>query len=131
MNTWRSRLAFALLLWCAMQIHTMATVSLPNNPAGMTVFHGSAALLDLLLLYCAPAMMRGRVCDDIQTLCLLSIAGNALGWLAYLAYAPPEIYDIAMWCLSIVQWGRLLFAETGDADHMGLDLVRGADYGRA
>lgn len=127
MNGWRSRVAFGLLLWCVMQLHAYSTGSLSNTPVGMTVFHGSAALLDLLLLYCAPAVISGRLCDDIQNLCLFSIAGNALGWLAYLAYVPPIFYDSAMWVLSIVQWGRLLFVDTGDADYLGPDLVRGAD----
>lgn len=127
MNGWRSRLTLGALFWVAIQAHGIFTGPLPNTDFGMLVFHGTAALVDLLLLTCAPRFIDGRLCDDIQALCLASIVGNALGWAMYLANAPPDIFNTLMWGLSYVQWGRLLIVDDADdvdiAGRMGVHLV--------
>ena len=80
--------------------------------------------MDLLLLYLAPTMIFGQLCDDIQTLCFVSIIVNFSGWLLYLAYAPPSIYNFLMWSLSYVQLARLFVGGNGDVNHLGLHMVR-------
>lgn len=128
MNDWRFRGVFGILIWVTMQLHSMMTESLPNTDAGMLIFHGSAALVDFILLYSAPSFMVGQLCDDIQRLCLASIVVNFLGWLAYTAYAPPLIYNTVMWGLSYAQWGRLLIVDDDNAtDNLGVHLVH-RDY---
>ena len=124
MNSWQSRIAYGVLLWLVLQVHASVTESLPNSIEGMTLFHATAALFDLVLLLCAPAFLDSRLCDDMQSLCLVSIVGNAFGWLAYLAYAPPVLYTTFMWGLCYVQWGRLLLRDSDDNSRMGSYLVR-------
>lgn len=130
MNGWRSRLTLGALMWVAIQAHGIFTDSLPNSPWGMLVFHGSAATVDLFLLMCAPFFIDGRLCDDIEALCLASIVGNALGWALYLAYASPDFYNTYMWGLSYVQWGRLLLDDDAINALRGF-MVRRPDSGRA
>lgn len=117
-------LLMALLLWG----HANATANLPNSTAGMFVFHGSAALLDAMLLLVNPALLGGRLCDDMEVLLMASIIANALGWALYLAYAPPILYNAFMWALSVVQWLRLLYVDRHDANRLGFNLVRGRNY---
>jgi hypothetical protein len=124
MNTWRSRFIVFAAFWLVMQIHGDVTHCLPNTPGGMLVFHGSAAAVDLFLLYCVPWLLEGRLCDDIQTLCLVSIVANLAGWLLYLAYASPVLYNTFMWGLAYVQWLRILVVDRNDADTLGFHLVR-------
>lgn len=126
MNDWRSRILCVLLLLLAVVGHDAATERLSNSPSDMLVFHGSAALIDLFLLYVFPAILTGRLSDASQTLCLVSICINFVGWIAYLAYAPPVIYNALAWGLSYVQWGILLFMDRRDAHRLGFDLVRGS-----
>lgn len=130
MTPWRSRIAAGMLFYAAMVLHEICTVDLPNSPIGMFVFHGSAALVDLILLYAVPALLAERLCDDMQTLCLVSIVVNFVGWIAYMAYAPPIFYNVISWSLAYVQWGRLLLVDSDDVNHLGFHLVRGSDNGR-
>lgn len=127
MTPWRSRLIAAVTLWIAIQVHGYSTGSLPNTPLGMLVFHGSAAVVDMFLLYCAPRLLAGRVCRDFEALCIASMVVNFSGWIAYLAYAPPIFYNVAAWGLSYVQWARLFLVDRHDADHLGFGLVFGTD----
>jgi len=91
----------------------------------MLAFHLSAAAVDLLLLKSAPRFISGRLCSDMQFLCLVSMSANFVGWIAYTAYAPPIFYNAFMWGLSYVQWGRLLLVDHHGADYLRVDLVRG------
>jgi hypothetical protein len=124
MNLLRFRVIFALVLGLAIYIHGEATASLPNTDAGMLLFHGSAATVDFFLLYSVPRLLESQLCDDMQTLCLVSIVGNALGWALYMAEFPPVFYNTFMWGLSYVQWARLFMVDRHDANAVGCDLVR-------
>jgi hypothetical protein len=129
-NSWQSRLLFAVALWLANVIHRDLVADVSNTPVGMLAYHGLAALFDMLLLICAPLMLSGRLCDDLQALCLASMVINFLGWIAYLAYAPPSLYNWMIWSCGYVQWARLLYVDRHDADRLGFDLVPGADRWR-
>ena len=108
MNSWRARGVAASLMLLAIYGHGWATHQLPNTPIDMLLYHGSGALVDLLMLYAAPAVLSGRLCVDSQKLLLASIVGNAVGWLLYMAYAPPVIYNVYMVALTYAQLLRLL-----------------------
>jgi hypothetical protein len=123
MNGWRCRVALGLLMTSALATHAAATATLPNNPAGMLAFHGSAATVDLLLLYLTPWFVSGRLCDDMERLNQASIVGNALGWGLYMAYAPPTLYNALMWGLTWLQWLRLALDDDA-IDSLWSGLVR-------
>ena len=124
MNTWRSRLATGLVFWLAMALHVDLTANVQNTDGGMLLFHGSAAIFDLLLLYLVPAFLSGQLASDMEALCIASIAANFVGWIAYTAYAPPIYYDTFMWGLAYVQWARLFIMGGDDANYHGLYMVR-------
>ena len=126
MNSWRARCVAASLMLLAIYGHGWATHQLPNTPADMLLFHGSAALVDLLMLYAAPAVLSGRLCVDSQKLLLASIVGNAAGWLLYMAYAPPVIYNTYMVAVTYAQLMRLIIPDR-HADSSRSNLVRGPD----
>lgn len=129
-NPWRYRFAVALLILVVMWSHATVTDALPNTPLGMLMFHGSAALCDLILIYSFPSLVKGQLCKDMEALCIASILGNTLGWFAYLAYAPPDFYNCLMWSITYIQWGRLLMADNDDPDFVGRFMVRGNHTGR-
>lgn len=129
MNCWRSRLVLGLVFFLAAQMHAMVTAGFGNNPVAMLGYHGSAGTIDLALLYCSPWLVSGRTCDDMQTLCLASIVVNFAGYLGYLAYAPPVLYDTAIAALCYAQYARLIVGGNNDdyARLLGIGMVRGAD----
>jgi hypothetical protein len=126
MNSWRARGVAASLMLLAIYVHGWATHLLPNTPVDMLLFHGSGALVDLFMLYAAPAVLKGRLCVDSQKLLLASIVGNGAGWLLYMAYAPPIYYNMYMVALTYAQLMRLIIPDR-HADPLGLDLVRHPD----
>ena len=123
MNSWRSRALAASLMLLAIYGHGWATHQLPNTPIDMLLYHGSGALVDLFMLYAAPAVLNGRLCTDSQKLLLASIVGNAAGWLLYMAYAPPVYYDVYMVALTYAQLMRLIYPDR-HVDPARSDLVR-------
>lgn len=124
---WRARLLMVLLIALAAVGHGSLLRGIPNTPAGMFAFHGSAALVDLALMYATPAVLYGHVARDTQALLLLSIIGNATGWVLYMAYVSPVYYNGFMWGLSGAQAIRLLMVSDDGLDSLGLHLVRGRD----
>lgn len=126
MNDWRARSLCALVFFLAMLGYSGITSGLPNTPGGMLVFHGGAAAVDFLLLYCVPYFLNGRLAFLIETSCLVSIIWNFVGWLAYMAYSPPLVYNAAAWGLSYVQWCIILLVDRHDINRLGFGVVRGA-----
>jgi len=130
MNPWRYRLAAGLLIYAVMQAHAFAMENVPNSPGGMLLFHGSAALCDLMLIYCLPWFVSGELCLHLESSCSVSMICNAIGWFLYLAYAPPSIYNTLMWSITYLQWGRLLMADSDDPDSVGCNMVFSNHTGR-
>lgn len=124
MNTWLDRVLTALLFGATMWLHEVCLDGKPNTPLGLLIFHGSAAAVDLALLRSVPFLLKGKLCDDMELLCWLSIAVNFMGWILYMAYAPPYFYNTIQWLLSVIQWGRLLIVDGNNVNRMGLHLVR-------
>jgi len=122
MNTWRARFQMWLLITGILVVHAVSAGSLPNTPVAMLLFHGSAALLDWLLLCASSGLLSGRLCEHTQWLLLISICGNFAGWILYMSYAPPSYYNWFMWWLTVAQLVRL-FIPDRHADYPGLDLV--------
>lgn len=131
MNDWRYRLMLLAIMLAVPQVHAWGWyfIGVINSDEGMALFHGSAAAVDFLILWCAPRFISGRLCDYTQTLCIVSVVANYVGWIAYTAYAPPIFYNTFMWGLSYVQWAVLLLVDR-HADATGIYLVRGHFSGR-
>ncbi len=102
----------------------MSMADVPNSDVGMLLFHGSAALFDLIVMCCAQQIITGQICDAFETTCIVSMGINFVGFLAYVAYAPPIFYNVSMWGLYGLQWLVLFIPGDGDAYFVGRDLVR-------
>jgi hypothetical protein len=130
MNGWRSRVLLCALIIAGMIMHSVFMSDCANTDMGMFEFHVSAACVDLMLLKSAPRLVGGRLCGDMQALFIASVIANFVGWIAYMAYAPPIYYNVFMWGLAYVQWVRLLLVDRNGADYLGFDLVCGFNSGR-
>lgn len=130
MNGWRSRLLVGLVMLLAMRLHAVALADVPNTPAGMLLYHGSAAVFDWSLLVLTPMILRGRLCDHMQTLNFVSMVINFMGWITYLAWTPPTVYNMLIAGLSYVQFIRLLLDDDAINTLRGF-MVRRPDSGRA
>lgn len=129
---WRSRLAAFCVLTLCWFVHFKLSQLLPNTPESMLASHGSAFTIDLFLIYAIPHLLDGRVCDDMQILCLGSIVANFAGWICYLAYVSPDYYNNLMLLLAFVQVLRLVIVtddDTDDTDNKRVHLVRNSRRG--
>lgn len=101
-----------------MIVHRMLTDGVENTPVGMLVYHGSAMLADWLLLWLvAPILLQGRLLDWSQWFLVAFMVGNALGWILYMSYAPPSIYNTYMWVLTVAQWACFFIPDRTDEDN--------------
>ena len=129
MNGWRSRFLLIAVFMATAEIHAKVMIALalpPTDEAG-ALFFGTAAAVDWLLLYSAPRLISGRLCDDIQTSCIVSMIVNFAGFCGYMAYTPPLLYYMAIKGVTYVQYLRLLFVGRYDADHHERAVFPGAD----
>ncbi len=131
LNSWQARLTFGLALWVANIVHHDLVAGVENTPEGMFLYHFSAAATDFMLLVSASSALTGRLCDDLETLCLVSMVVNFLGFLAYMAYAPPITYNYAIGVLGYVQYARLLLVDRYGIDRVGSGVFRGLNPGRS
>ena len=93
MNGWLARALLIVLFWAVVQVHAavMKALSLPPTDEAGAFFFLTAATVDWLLLYSAPRLISGRLCDDIQASCIATIVDNCVGLALYLAYTPTAI----------------------------------------
>lgn len=131
MNPWRSRLCLGVLFGLVMAAHAALMRFKPHGEWGMTLFYASAAFFDWFLFRICPRLVRGRLCDNMQWLCILSMFGNALGWGLYMNYAPPMYYYGYMWALTGVQALRLLITDDDATTLIWGGLFRRHPLGRA
>jgi len=101
-------LAFGLMQW----MHSFIDVS--NNPEGLLIYHGSAALFDLAAIYIVSELLTGQLARDLYALTLASIGINGLGWAGYMLYLAPIWYDSALTSLIMVSYLRLFVTRGGD-----------------
>ena len=60
------------------------------------MYYGSSALFDLLIISIITRISTAsRLCFQLQLICLASIFINALGWIMWFTYQPPNLYN---WC---------------------------------
>jgi hypothetical protein len=123
----KSRLLYGLALWASGAAHSLVVGGIENTPVGLFVYHMSAAMVDYWLLICAAYSLSGRLSTDMQNLCLFSMIINFIGWVLYMAYAPPFSYNTAIMALGYVQYIRLITTGIYGPDRAGDYLFRGHD----
>lgn len=131
-NSWYSRIAAGLLGLGVSLLHGELSADVQNTDFGMFLYHWSAGCAEFLLIAMAPFFLDGKLCDRIQISCAASIIANGLGWLAYLAYAPPVFYDTVILGISCGQI-IILFMGGKHVDYsrlMGECLLRGSSLRR-
>ena len=89
------------------------------------VYYGSSALCYLgIMVFTAPAVNVTRLVLDIHKLCIIAIVINAWGWVNWLAYLPPSLYNLASMVLHACSV-YVLLKRTGKGDHGSFKLDGG------
>ena len=89
------------------------------------MYHGGAALFDFVTLVISAHLLVGRLSDEMQSLCLIAMCVNAVGWILYLAWIPALVYNSALIGVSHVQYLRLLLGDHNGVDSIRSHMVRG------
>lgn len=133
MNRLRSRLVLALLFWCSAKAFALM---IPCRPAGEywdMAYFGGAATVDWAMYHLCHRFIGGKLCRDVEALCIASIVANALGFGLYMADSPPSLYNWTISGINYVLAIRLTLMGGGDVSNNNnwRDLVRGLTRGRA
>lgn len=126
MNGWHSRLLLIAAFFLAAKVHDWVMLGCDNTPEMMALYHGSAAAIDLFLLWITQHRISGHLCDHIQASCIASVVINFVGYRLYMAYSPPDLYNYLIVGLCHVQYLRLLYVGRHDADYYEHAVVPGA-----
>lgn len=110
-NSLRARLAVLLAMGLIQTVHTLTLGDWPNNPLGAFIYHGSAALCDLWMIWIAAAYLRGSTEIQIECLSLASIIVNAVAFFLYMRHYPAQLCNTAMLGVSLVYIARLLWID--------------------
>lgn len=121
---WHDRIAVTVVIYLLQAAHQHATASVENTPLGMLLYHGSATLADFAIIAVASYCLKGKISFHLQCLNLCAMAVNAIGWIAYLAYLPPDLYDISIAGLGYVQFLRIIWIGSDDLDNPWTRMVR-------
>ncbi len=122
-NSWQIRLVVLVLFTSCALAHKLLLLDIPNTPFGMFLYHGSAVVIDLMLLLCVSVLLRHELSFDMQVLCVFSMVANFAGWIAYSLYVSPTYYDATIWTLDVLQFIRLFSGVRHDPVHLGIDMV--------
>lgn len=86
-------------------------------------YYGSAALFDYaVILMIGKLANTSKAIDDIQNICIVSIALNGIGWVMWMAYLDPVAYNAAF--ISLYAWTIIVLMKRerphdGRGDKMG------------
>lgn len=102
-----------------------AVAGIPNSPAGMLIYHGGAATVDLFFFKATRFIATSHLRRDVEAIFAASIAANALGWALYMARTPPSLYDNLVMGLNYALAIRLLLGDGNVLDRIDFTHVRG------
>lgn len=89
------------------------------------MYYGTAALFYFGIMFLtAPAINITKLVLDIHQICLIAIIVNAVGWVAWLTYLPPNLYNFASMILHACGIWALL-QRTRKVEHGGFRIDGG------
>lgn len=127
MNLLRSRLILLALFWSTGKAFDLLITKRPSGEYWDMAYFGSAATVDWFMYQLCQKFTTGKLCRDVEALCIASIVTNALGFALYMASSPPTIYNWIIMGINYVLVIRLTVMGGGDVlnYHHWRDMVRG------
>lgn len=95
-------------------------------------YFGGAATVDWIMYHLSSRFVGGKLCRDVEALCIASIVTNALGFALYMAEFPPSVYNWMILGINYVLAIRLTLMGGGDVLNSTYwrDMVRSFNRGR-
>jgi len=113
-------LSRAILAYCFFTaLFTMSTLGLSKDSPSFYLYYIGAAFNDLLILMAlnrlAPFTKTNR---RLTYACLMSIGINSVGWVIWMLYEPPNIYNLL--CTIVYMYAIVVMFLDGDTDNVGI-----------
>lgn len=121
---WQARVTAILAMQALDQAHRVFFGHPENTELGVTIYQGTAALLNgLSVIYFANGL-QGKVSYDLQRLGFCAMFLNAAGWLLYMAQQSPSSVNFLIAMVTYGMLVRTIWISDGDSDSGGWsDLV--------
>lgn len=133
MNRFRSRLALLFVFLGSAKVFALLISYRAEGEYWDMAYFGSAATVDWFMYHLCHRFISGKLCRDVEALCIAFIVTNALGFGLYMADNPPSLYNWMISGINYVLAIRLTLMGGGDVfnNNHWRDLVRGITRGRA
>lgn len=80
-------------------------------------YYGSAALTDLAVIFLTIRLrIISKTIEHLQNICVVSILLNGIGWVVWMLYLPPDVYNTSFIILYSAAIITLLRKDESDAD---------------
>lgn len=91
-----------------------------------TMYFISAALTDLFIIYLLTKPQPTELITQIQAICIAFILLNFMGWISYMLYFSPELYDFLC---AVLYAMMLITVTTRKTGYVGSDTMDSMDTG--
>lgn len=115
MKQLRSVIVLAALFWLTFKIFGIAIKMRPPGEKWDIVYFAGAATVDWLMYRITPQLIEGKICRDVEILCIASMVTHAIGFAFYMSWYPPHFHNWTIKGINCVLAFKLIYTGGGDA----------------
>jgi len=126
------RVCLGLLFLLAYRFYASISADRPIGEWWEMLYFAGAATVDWIMYRITPRFVSGKLCRDIEALCIASIIVHAIGFACYMTWTPSYIHNWTIKGINYVLAFLFIFTGHGDAfnDINWRGLVRSFAVGR-
>lgn len=109
MKPLRSLIFLGALFWLTFKVFEVAIAMRPYGEGWDMAYFAGAATVDWMMYRLTPRFVEGKLCRDIEALCIASILVHAIGFALYMAWSPPYFHNWLIKGINYVLAIRLIF----------------------
>ena len=109
MKALRSLVFLGVLFWLTFKVFEAVIAMRPPGEKWDIAYFVGAAVVDWMMYRLTPHFVEGKLCRDIEALCIASMLVHAVGFALYMAYSPPYFHNWTIRGLNYVLAFKLIF----------------------
>lgn len=114
MNRLRSIVALAALFCLTFKLFEVAAKLRPPGEEWDVAYFVGAATIDWLMYRATPHLIAGKLCRDVELLCIASMVTHTIGFALYMGWYPPHFHN---WTIKAINYALAFkLITTGGSD---------------
>jgi len=115
MNKLRSVVVLAVLFWLTFKLFEVVAKLRPPGEEWDVAYFVGAATIDWLMYRATPHLIAGKLCRDVELLCIASMFTHAIGFALYMVWYPPYFHNWTIKAINYVLAFKLITTGGGNA----------------